>query len=303
MSLGWILQRASARRRSAPSPEHGASSRTAVNEPGENGGATPSATTTGRSSPSVRTLSATSRGTANTLVVGDHRRTPGRHRRRLAAGGGAHVEHQLTLARLDRRGDPLRRLVLHVAVGAHGDRRGLIHPFERLHCVVSEFGPEHLDDPVRIAEPSAVGRPRHVVHGQPCHLAQHRVDEAAGALRCQPDGLAHRGVRRDAGEHELVRTEAEHRSRGVVGRRCDEAVDDGVACSSHPCGSVDQLGDEPPIHVTQARRCEHRAEHQVRVRTVGLDTSQGVERDTPCGPRRGFSGACHKSPNSSSGFG
>ena len=127
-----------------------------------------------------------------------------------------------------------------------------------------------------------------------------------------------RGMRRHTGEHELVRTEAQHRPGGVVGRRRDEPVDQRVARPAHPGGAVDELGDEPSIHVGQARRGEHRPEHEVGVGTIGLDPPERVERDAPsrtfaAGTRsigvqrvvvRGRAGSAgHREPNSSSGLG
>ena len=155
-----------------------------------------------------------------------------------------------------------------------GHARRLVHPRQRLVGLVAELGTERVDDPVGIAQPGTVGRPRHVVDRQPGHLAQHGVHQAAGPLRRQTDRLADRGVRRHAGVGDLVGAEPQDRAGDRVGRRRQEAVDEGVARPPHAGRAVDQLGDELPVEFAQPRLGQRRSEREVGVRAVVLDPAQ-----------------------------
>ena len=97
-SAGSMRQRASARRRSAPRPEHGASTQHPVERsPGANGGRRAVGHDRGQraSSPSRAALSATSPARAGLQVGGDHEARPvAGQRGRLAARRGAQVERR-----------------------------------------------------------------------------------------------------------------------------------------------------------------------------------------------------------------
>ena len=58
------------------------------------------------------------------------------------------------------------------------------------------------------------------------HLAQHGIDQTAGALRGEPDGLADGRVRRYSGVRQLISAQPQHRSGHRIGRRGEESIDE-----------------------------------------------------------------------------
>ena len=154
---GSMRQRASARRRSDPRPEHGASTSTRSKLAGANGGRVPSAATTSTSSsPSRAAFWRDESGPGGPGVGRDHPGAVGGQQGGLAARPGAQVEHHVARLGAHLGRHPLRRRVLVVAV-VPLDRHGpLVHRLERLDRVVGpEVGGEPLDDPVGIAQAGA----------------------------------------------------------------------------------------------------------------------------------------------------
>ena len=93
--------------------------------------------------------------------------------------------------------------------------------------LVAQLGAQPGDDPVRIAQPNGIVRP---LHRSVADTAQDRVDESTRRLRRQLDGLADGGVRRHAGEVQLVGTETQQRAQRRLRFLDEEAIDQRIAC-------------------------------------------------------------------------
>ena len=117
------------------------------------------------------------RGTVHLQIGGDHVGTRRRHRRRLAAGRGAHVEDPLARLRLRRLRPPT------ATRGPAGSRRRAPSPAPARSSVTSagsasapSSAANPLDDPVRVAQPHGVVRPD---HRRVTDTPKDRVDEAS----------------------------------------------------------------------------------------------------------------------------
>jgi hypothetical protein len=217
-------------------------------------------------------------------IGGDDRCTGGRHAGRLAAGGGAHVDDELTREGADRIGHPGRRPVLGVAVGSHGGRHRPVHRLQSLlGHIATEVGFKSFDDPVRIGQLLAQAAPpgRAGAH----HVAQHGVDQAPPPLGHGANGRVERGV---VGKPHLKLVDAQAQSphRHVGGSAVEERVDDRVEAPSLPHGAVGQLGDQAPIGVAQVAAVEGPGHDQVGPRAVILDAGEQLERQATGGHAR-----------------
>ena len=182
-------------------------------------------------------------------------------------------------------GDPLRRLVLHVAVVPGGHRRRAVHRLERGDGLVrSEIVGESAKDPVRLAEAGRLVGPGHRQAGG--DLAQHGVEQTLELGRGGLDGGPDRGVSRRGEEGELERPEPQP----GPGRRVDavgvgeEAVDEPVTGPTHAGDAVDQLGDEGPIASVEAAAIEQRGQQEVGVGALGRRCAR-ARRRRGAGPR------------------
>jgi hypothetical protein len=202
-------------------------------------------------------------------VVGDHRRPAGSERGRLAARCGADVEHPLARSRADEIGHPLRGEVLHVAVGALGDRRSLVHPRQGGERVgVTELVAQAGDDPVGVAQAGGVVGP---VDRRGGDASEHGVDEPARAGRGELDGGADRRVRGHPGERQLVRAEVQERAQLLRRRLEHEAIDEEGAGAAHARRAVDEVGGEAAVALVEPAVAQQGRQHQVGVGALVLD--------------------------------
>ena len=169
-------------------------------------------------------------------VVGDQRHPPGsqvgRHHggarrsetRRLAAGSCTQVRDELTGSSTHRVHDPLRRTVLHVAVGPGRDRRRLVHRREHRSGTHGSVVPgQQLEDPVRVGQ---LGGRVGVADRCGRHLPQDRVHQPPEPLRRRLDRGAHRSVVGDVvAQGELVGAEPQRTTCRRRRRRGEEPVD------------------------------------------------------------------------------
>ena len=199
----------------------------------------------------------------------------------FTARRSTHVEHELACCALDSRRNPLRRLVLHVAISTRRDRWRLVHLQHRVNSLITELSRQTIGQPVRIAQPRSLRWPGHLVDRVVGDSPQHCVDETAGLAGCQVDRCAHSSVSRNTRIGELISAEPENGTGFVIGRLADKPVDDCIACSAHPRGAVDEFGCESTVLVCQIRRGERRAEHQIRVGPIVFNPLQDVECQLP----------------------
>ena len=155
---------------------------------------------------------------------------------------------------------PLAREVLHVAVVALGDRRGLfITSRTSRWSSAPRSAVEAVDDPVGIAEARGVVGPD---DGRLGHPAEHGVHQPARRLGRDLDRLPHCRVRRHREEVELVRAEAQGVADAEVELAGEEAVDEEVAGPPHARGAVDELGGEVPVAGLERRALEQLREQR-----------------------------------------
>ena len=211
----------------------------------------------------------------------DNDGTVARNRCGFTARRSTHVEHQFACSALNRRRNPLRRLVLHVAISARRNRWRLVHLQHCVNSLVTELSSQTICQPVRIAQPRSLRWPGHLVDRVVGDSPQHCVDETAGLSGCQVDRCAHSSVSRDTRIRELISTEPEDGTGFVIGRLADKSVDDRIAGSTHPRGAVDEFGCESTVLVCQIRRRKRRTEHQIRVGAIVFNPLQDVERQLP----------------------
>ncbi len=192
------------------------------------------------STPARSALPATSQAHLNRRVARHHVGTGGTAKRScLAARKRRTGRRRACPAPPPPTADPLRRLVLRVAVirvwsptPPHPSPRAA--PARRR---FAEVGGEPVDDPVGVGEARGLVGPAHLGRGD---AAQHGVDEPAGPLGREADGLADGSMVGDLGELQLVRAEAQHRAHLLVDVAGEEALDEVVARAAHARGAVDE---------------------------------------------------------------